>query len=56
MIIEYHKLTKINEPSYIYLSHIRNINNDIYLDSISVEYVNHTFHYVIMQTNNITHY
>ena len=52
IICDYSKILKINEPCNIYSSHIRNMNNDIFIDSVSVEWINHTKDYVIMQSQN----
>ncbi len=53
LIWDYNKLTKIKEENYIFSNHIRDINKNIILDSITVEILNHTKDYKIIRNNDI---
>ena len=52
-ITDYYKITKVIGECYIYPRHVRNKNNDIFIDSVRVESVLHTVYYKIVINDQI---
>lgn len=46
ILMENFKVVKLTQNTFIYQSHIRNESNDIYINSVTVESVNHTKDYI----------
>ena len=55
IIIDNNKLVKIANNSFIYGSHVRNDSNNIFIDSISIERINHKKDYIFYSTNYFSH-